>query len=102
MERTARITALFFRKIRCFFPKPAVLAILFALLVMQVWVHDLHSTEVQQEQQSTADHSKFKVLKEKFKTGPDMTKACLSCHTEAAKHIMKTTHWTWEVVTPDG
>jgi octaheme c-type cytochrome (tetrathionate reductase family) len=49
---------------------------------------------------STADHSKFKELQQTFKTGPDVTKACLKCHTEAAKQIQKTTHWTWEYRNP--
>jgi octaheme c-type cytochrome (tetrathionate reductase family) len=30
-----------------------------------------------------------------FKSGPEVTKACLSCHTEAARQIQKTIHWTW-------
>ncbi len=50
---------------------------------------------------STADHSKFKVLQENFKSGPEVTKACLSCHTEAAKQIHKTKHWTWEFINPE-
>jgi octaheme c-type cytochrome (tetrathionate reductase family) len=43
----------------------------------------------------TADHSKFEVLKQPFENGPEVTKACLSCHTEAAKQIQKTIHWRW-------
>jgi octaheme c-type cytochrome (tetrathionate reductase family) len=43
----------------------------------------------------TADHSKFEALKGPFKDGPSVTKACLTCHTEAAKQLMKTRHWTW-------
>ena len=27
----------------------------------------------------TADHSKFKILQQDFKSGPEVTKACLSC-----------------------
>ncbi len=50
--------------------------------------------------QSTADHGKFKELQQDFKSGPDVTKACLTCHTEAAKQIHKTTHWTWEFRNP--
>jgi octaheme c-type cytochrome (tetrathionate reductase family) len=50
---------------------------------------------------STADHSKFKALQQSFKSGPEVTKACLSCHTEAAKQIHKTKHWTWEWVNPE-
>jgi octaheme c-type cytochrome (tetrathionate reductase family) len=52
------------------------------------------------ESNSTADHSKFKELDRDFKTGPDVTKACLECHTEAAKQVQKTKHWTWEWVNP--
>ena len=44
---------------------------------------------------STADHSKFEQLKGPFATGPEVTKACLGCHTEAAKQLHKTSHWTW-------
>ena len=50
---------------------------------------------------STADHSKFKELQQTFQSGPDVTKACLSCHTEAAKQVHKTKHWTWEFLNPE-
>ncbi len=50
---------------------------------------------------STADHSKFKQLEGPFATGPDVTKACLECHTEAAKQVHRTKHWTWEFLNPD-
>ncbi len=43
----------------------------------------------------TTDHSKHKILKKEFKSGPEVTKTCLSCHTEAAKQFHKTIHWTW-------
>ena len=49
---------------------------------------------------STADHSKFKELSGPFATGPDVTRACLKCHTEASKQLHKTKHWTWSVVNP--
>ncbi len=49
---------------------------------------------------STADHSKFKELTGPFATGPEVTKVCLKCHTEAAKQIHKTKHWKWDVVNP--
>jgi len=45
---------------------------------------------------STADHSKFKELQKSFKSGPEVTEACLSCHTEAAKQVQHTKHWTWK------
>ena len=50
---------------------------------------------------STADHTKFKELQNEFKSGPEVTKVCLQCHTEAAKQIHKTKHWTWEFLNPE-
>ena len=44
---------------------------------------------------STGDHNRYDILKQEFKTGPDVTRACLTCHTESAKQIHKTIHWTW-------
>lgn len=44
----------------------------------------------------TADHSKFDILNQEFATGPEVTEACLSCHTEAADQVMGTIHWTWK------
>ncbi|MBI5890272.1 MAG: tetrathionate reductase family octaheme c-type cytochrome [Nitrosomonadales bacterium] len=49
---------------------------------------------------STADHGKFKELQKNFKTGPEVTEACLICHNEAAKQVQHTKHWTWESVDP--
>jgi hypothetical protein len=43
----------------------------------------------------TSDHSKHEALKQPFASGPEVTKACLSCHTEAAAQIHKSIHWTW-------
>lgn len=50
---------------------------------------------------TTADHTKFKELRKNFKSGPEVTAACLSCHTEAARQIHHTKHWTWEYINPD-
>ena len=50
---------------------------------------------------STADHSKFKELQQNFKSGPEVTKACLTCHTEAGQQVMKTKHWTWDYLNPE-
>ncbi len=49
---------------------------------------------------STADHSKFKELQQGFKSGPEVTKACLKCHNEAATQVMHTKHWTWDYLNP--
>jgi octaheme c-type cytochrome (tetrathionate reductase family) len=31
-----------------------------------------------------------------YETGPDVTRACLECHEDAAHDVAQTTHWTWE------
>lgn len=49
---------------------------------------------------STADHSKFEVLKKAFGSGPEVTQACLSCHTEASDQVMHTLHWQWDYIQP--
>ena len=49
----------------------------------------------------TADHTKFEELQQDFQSGPEVTKACLGCHTEAGKHFMKSIHWTWEYENPE-
>jgi len=49
---------------------------------------------------STADHTKFEQLQGPFPDGPAVTEACLDCHTEAAKQLHKTTHWTWAFENP--
>jgi len=51
-------------------------------------------------QGGTADHTKFEQLKGPFASGPDVTKACLGCHTEAGKHFMHNIHWTWSYQDP--
>lgn len=43
----------------------------------------------------TSDHSKHEILKQPFESGPQVTKACLSCHNQAALQFHKTIHWTW-------
>ncbi|MFZ5483813.1 MAG: tetrathionate reductase family octaheme c-type cytochrome [Pseudomonadota bacterium] len=55
---------------------------------------------VQKASKSTADHGKFKELQVDFKSGPEVTAACLKCHTEAGKQVMHSKHWTWEYLNP--
>ncbi|CDL01073.1 Cytochrome c family protein [Magnetospirillum gryphiswaldense MSR-1 v2] len=50
---------------------------------------------------STADHSKFEALKGPFASAPEVTKACLACHTEASHQVMKSIHWSWDFTNPD-
>ena len=59
-----------------------------------------YAPEDEKKSTSTADHSKFKELQQNFTSGPEVTKACLTCHTEAAKQVHKSKHWTWEFLNP--
>ena len=43
----------------------------------------------------TTDHSKHKVLQNDFTSGAELTRACISCHSEAETQFHKTIHWTW-------
>jgi octaheme c-type cytochrome (tetrathionate reductase family) len=49
---------------------------------------------------STTDHSQIASLKGPFKTGPEVTQACLACHNQAAHQVMKSLHWTWDSINP--
>ena len=44
---------------------------------------------------TTADHSKHAALKKEFRSGPEITAACLSCHSDAEMQFKETIHWTW-------
>ncbi len=50
--------------------------------------------------ESTTDHSKLEALKGPFTSGPEVTKACLSCHNKAGHQVMKSIHWQWEATSP--
>lgn len=45
----------------------------------------------------THDGRSFEICRaaRNFLTPQEVTKACLSCHTEAAGQIQRTKHWTW-------
>jgi octaheme c-type cytochrome (tetrathionate reductase family) len=49
---------------------------------------------------STADHRQFESLKQQFTSGPEVTRACLECHTAAARQVHQTKHWTWSFDNP--
>ncbi|NJN67695.1 MAG: tetrathionate reductase family octaheme c-type cytochrome [Chloroflexaceae bacterium] len=51
--------------------------------------------------ESTADHHKFEVLQQPFASGPEVTRACLTCHTNASAQMIHALHWTWEFAHPD-
>ncbi len=45
---------------------------------------------------TTADHASFEALKKEFESGSELTRACLSCHTHAARQLHATIHWKWQ------
>lgn len=49
---------------------------------------------------STADHSQFEILKQEFKSGPELTSVCLTCHTKASHQVKQSLHWKWEYKHP--
>jgi len=42
-----------------------------------------------------ADHGKFKILQQDFKTPQEVTRTCLTCHNKTGVDIMHTAHWKW-------
>lgn len=66
-------------------------------LATPAWANDAPPVKLN----TTADHTKFKELDRAFASGPEVTKACLSCHTEAARQVHRTKHWTWEFMNPE-
>jgi octaheme c-type cytochrome (tetrathionate reductase family) len=43
----------------------------------------------------SVDHAKLAALQKDFKSGREVTEACISCHNERHKEIMRSAHWTW-------
>jgi octaheme c-type cytochrome (tetrathionate reductase family) len=44
----------------------------------------------------SVDHSKFTLLKQKFTSPQELTKACMECHNMTAHQVMNSNHWNWE------
>ena len=65
------------------------------LVVLMMSIGIAHATGDEKRPTDTADHSKFEILDQDFEYAPDVTLACLECHTEAAKQVHKTFHWKW-------
>ncbi len=42
------------------------------------------------------DHSRYDILKKKFNSPKEVTEACMTCHVEEAREVMKSNHWNWE------
>jgi octaheme c-type cytochrome (tetrathionate reductase family) len=44
----------------------------------------------------SVDHSLFSILQQQFTTPQQVTSACISCHNQRHKEVMKSNHWNWE------
>jgi octaheme c-type cytochrome (tetrathionate reductase family) len=71
------------------------------ITVMSLLLGVLPATALERTSPSTADHTQFKQLQGPFSSGPEVTTACLKCHTEASKQLQHTTHWTWQFEHPE-
>lgn len=79
----------------------AALALLWAGYVQASADNSPKPELIKHESHSTADHSKFKELQRDFASGPEVTEACLSCHTEASHQVKKSIHWSWTYTHPE-
>ena len=70
------------------------------LALLSLLLSPIPAMAIERSAPSTADHTQFEQLQGPFASGPEVTQACLSCHTEASKQLQKTTHWTWEFEHP--
>ncbi len=57
---------------------------------------DLLKAKYTAKVEPVVDHTKFPVLQKAFSTPQQVTVACISCHTERHKEVMKSNHWNWE------
>ncbi len=57
--------------------------------------NDIISASTLRNLSSTADHSRFEELKGPFRSGPEVTRACLKCHNRAGEQLKGNIHWTW-------
>jgi octaheme c-type cytochrome (tetrathionate reductase family) len=83
------------------FPRWVLGLIVIALLILVPFVYQLPAKGPARDAATRlpvravhVDHRD--IVKGPFKTGQDVTRACLVCHTGAAAELMKTSHWTWE------
>ncbi len=75
---------------------PWVIAIIYMQQNNSLEITPMEKTELESKRISSVDHSKLEALKREFETPQQVTKACISCHTERHKEVMQTAHWLWE------
>lgn len=56
---------------------------------------ELLKSSFKKDNQPRVDHTTFPILQQSFKSPQDVTKACLSCHNQRGKEMLKTSHFLW-------
>lgn len=80
------------------------LTVIFFIILANLFLRDTHlNLKLDQLRKEFAiqpipsvDHSKLPELQRAFATPQQVTLACLECHTESHKEVMKSSHWNWE------
>lgn len=83
---------------------PALLILAIPWLVVAGFLHYqnqkaadfVHKPNKPEQLAPSADHSEFAILQQDFESPQEVTKACISCHTERHKEVMQQAHWKWE------
>ena len=80
-----------------------VLAALVALALTTLVRKDVETTPTEKlrarfahKEAPSADHSQFPQLKKTFSEPQQVTEACIACHNERHKEVMRSSHWNWE------
>ena len=74
---------------------PAI--VVFILMEQNEVINKVHTELYKNSESKSADHSKFEILQQEFKTPQEVTAACLTCHTERHTEVMKMSHWNWSI-----
>jgi octaheme c-type cytochrome (tetrathionate reductase family) len=56
---------------------------------------DVLKEKISKKETKPVDHSKFEQLTKAFSRPQDVTNACITCHNERHKEVMKSSHWRW-------
>jgi len=81
-------------KYRIFLLTAVVVGALLTFYVLTLASNDKQVLPEVPKARSHMDHSAY--FSTPFKTGSDVTLACLKCHETAADEVMNTSHWNWE------
>ena len=57
---------------------------------------DLLKEQYARKHVPSVDHSKLPALQKAFSAPQQVTLACISCHTDRHREVMRSSHWNWE------